>query len=108
MTPIPLNTRADIVADYRAGMPQTDIAEKHGVGKASVHRIVKAAGADRGRNFHAAILDAAVEDYLHTGESIRVVATRHPLSEDTLRLELKKRELTRPSGATTPSTIKNA
>lgn len=107
-TAIAEDIRSSIVADYLTGMPQIAVAERYGVGAASVHRIIKAAGAERGRKFHSDILDAAVDDYLGSGDSIRVVATRHPLSEDTLRIELRKRDLTRPSGATTATTVKNA
>lgn len=106
--PIPADVRARIVADYAAGMSQSDTANKYGVAPASVHRIVKAAGVERGRKLTKDILDAAVEDYLHSGESIRAVAKRHPISDDTLRTELKARELTRPSGATVDSITKAA
>ena len=38
---IPNRTRDRIIADYAAGMPGTKLAEKYGIGQASVYRIVK-------------------------------------------------------------------
>lgn len=100
--------RALIISEYVEGAVQKDLAEKYNVGAATVHRIIKAAGAERGRKFTARIIAEAVQDYLDSGDSIRAVAARHPLSEDTLRLELKSQELTRPNGATIPSSTKGA
>lgn len=106
--PIPDHTRAQVVVDYQTGMSQLEVATKHGLGAATVHRIIKSAGAERGRKFTADVLDEAVQDYLESGDSMRNVARRHPLSEDTLRIELKRRELTRPAGSTTPASVKEA
>ena len=106
--PITEDIRAAIVADYSTGMTGREVAERNGVGLASVFRIAQEAGVARGRKYPTHTLDDAIDDYLHSGDSIRVVAGRHPLSEDTLRLELKRRELTRPSGATTATTVKTA
>lgn len=98
--PISDEIRALIVADYEAGMSQKETADKHGVGYATVHRIAKSAGVNRGRQFNTpADLDAAVEDYVSTGDPIRAVAERHPVGQDSLAAELRKRGLTRRSGA---------
>lgn len=105
---IPEDIRANILADYSSGMTGREVADRHGVGLASVYRIAHGTDARRGRKFPAHVTDAAVQDYLDTGDSIRVVAGRHPLSEDTLRLELRDRDLTRPSGTTTSTTTREA
>lgn len=39
--------RAALLADYAAGMSQTEAGRKHGVAKATVHNWVKAAGISR-------------------------------------------------------------
>lgn len=106
--PIPADLRDNILADYLAGMTGPQVAARYDVGAATVYRIASGRRANRGRKFPLHLLDAAVDDYLASGDSIRVVAGRHPLSEDTLRTELRTRDLTRPSGATTPSTVKDA
>lgn len=106
--PIPEDIRAYIIADYEAGMFQFEAAKKYSVGTATVHRIIKEAGAVRGGRSAADVLEAAVADYVDSGESIRVVARRHPVSEDALRAELQARELTRPNGTTTPTRVRTA
>lgn len=105
---IPEHVRAKILADYARGLTAPTVARKYGVGTASVYRIAHGEQARRGRKFPTYILDAAVQDYLESGDTIRTVAGRHPMSEDTLRLEIKERELTRPTGATIPSTTRTA
>lgn len=101
-------TRAQIVRDYQSGMLQREVAMKHGLGPATVHRVLKSAGAERGRKFATHILDEAIQDYLDSGDSMRAVSRRHPLSEDTLRLELRKRDLSRPNGSTIPEWVREA
>lgn len=106
--PIPDELRRDILADYLSGMTGPQVAERHAVGPATVYRIARGGREGRRQKTPMHLLDAAVQDYLASGESIRSVARRHPVSEDSLRLELRERDLTRPSGATTPSTVKDA
>ena len=106
--PIPEDVRASIAADYATGLTAAAVAKKHGVGTASVYRIAHGEQARRGRKFPAHLLDAAVEDYLDSGDPIRTVAARHPMSEDTLRLELRRRDVTRSKGETITAAKKTA
>lgn len=106
--PIPDEIRSQVVIDYQNGMSQLEVAAKHSIGGSTVHRILKSAGAVRGRKFAAHIIDEAVQDYLDSGDSARTVSKRHSMSEDTLLKELRDRELTRPSGATISSRTKEA
>lgn len=54
-------TIAAIVADYAAGMSTPAVAKKWGVGTASAHRFVKAAGVNRSRTNAAANAARALE-----------------------------------------------
>lgn len=95
----PDHIRDAAIADYRAGATQKDIAEKYGLGHATVSRIMAAAGVRRTRETPSEALAAAAADYIESGENAKVVAKRHDISENALRVELKKRGLTRPSGS---------
>lgn len=106
--PIPDDIRAKVLAGYATGLTGPTLAKKYNVGLASVYRICNGTRAQRGRRYPDHVLNAAVQDYLDSGDSVRTTASRHPLSEDTLRAELAARELTRPSGATTPTRAREA
>lgn len=95
----PDHIREAVIADYCTGMTQNVIAEKYGIGHATVSRMVAAAGVRRSRETPPDVLAAAAADYIKSGENAKVVAKRHDISENALRVELKKRGLTRPSGS---------
>jgi transposase-like protein len=95
----PDHIRAAAIADYRDGATQKDIAERYSLGHATVSRIMAAAGVRRTRETPADVLAVAAADYLESGENAKAVAKRHEISENALRVELKKRGLTRPSGS---------
>lgn len=105
---IPDDLRAKIAADYAEGLTAPQVARKYGIGSASVYRIAESGQVGRSRKFPNALLDDAVQDYLDSGDSIRTVAERHPLSADTLRHELRRRGDTRPNGSTISGNVRRA
>jgi transposase-like protein len=94
----PDHIREAVIVDYAAGMLHKDVAEKYGLGRATISRIIAAAGVRRPREAPAEALATAAADYIESGDPAKVVAKRHEISENALRVELKKRGLTRPSG----------
>lgn len=105
---LPDELRAKITADYNSGLIARLVAEKYGIGTASVYRVARGTSQRGTRKFPASVMDEAVRDYLDSGDAIRTVAARHPMSEDTLRLELKERDVTRATGSTIPTKVKDA
>lgn len=45
--PVPEDVKAGVLTDYAAGMSTLGVSRKYGIGSASAHRIVKAAGISR-------------------------------------------------------------